>query len=75
MLNFLKNVLALNLIDIDECKEGNHNCSNFATCINVNQGYDCECHLGFVGDGVTCRGTHDYNITLLFLYSGYMALI
>ena len=43
--------------DVDECKEGNHNCSNFATCINMNQGYDCECHVGFVGDGVTCRGT------------------
>ena len=22
----------------------------------MNQGYDCECQVGFVGDGVTCRG-------------------
>lgn len=59
------------MIDIDECEEGNHKCSNFATCINsMNQGYDCECLVGFVGDGMTCRGMYDQdqdNIVTLYM--------
>ena len=44
------------LIDIDKCKEGTHDCSNFARCVNLIGGYDCECHAGFEGDGTTCTG-------------------
>ena len=36
----------------------------------MNQGYDCECHVGFVGDGVTCRGT-----IMIGYYIIYMSLL
>ena len=43
--------------DIDECKEGTHNCSNFAGCISMPGGYNCECYTIFEGDGMICTGT------------------
>ena len=51
-------------IDIDECKEGTHNCHSFARCVNIPGGYDCESHIGFEGDGVLCTGMIRINITL-----------
>ena len=43
-------------IEIDECSNGEHNCSH--TCINTPGSYHCECPKGFVlaEDLVTCKG-------------------
>ena len=52
----------MNLTDINECDEETHNCPNFARCVNVPGDYDCECRIGFEGDGFTCTGmirSHD----------------
>ena len=40
--------------DINECKEGNHNCDSNAKCANSEGGVDCTCRNGFEGDGNTC---------------------
>jgi cysteine-rich repeat protein len=46
-------------VDEDECAMGTDNCNANADCLNqpwnVNSpGFSCQCHGGFVGDGVTC---------------------
>lgn len=38
----------------DECTSGTHNCSEFATCVDIDEGFDCHCNKGYVGKGVTC---------------------
>ena len=40
--------------DIDECSNGQHNCSNDAQCINKNGHFECKCKPGFTGDGTNC---------------------
>lgn len=34
---------------------GLHDCSPSANCINTDGAFDCVCHDGFIGDGVTCN--------------------
>jgi hypothetical protein len=38
-------------VDIDECFEGADNCTEDATCVNVEGGYYCDCDPGFESDG------------------------
>ncbi|KAL3070193.1 hypothetical protein niasHT_039386 [Heterodera trifolii] len=37
----------LNVRDIDECALGLHNCSAYATCTNLPDGYTCQCPAGW----------------------------
>ena len=41
--------------DIDECLEGNHNCSEYADCENTHREFNCKCYTGYEGDGVICE--------------------
>ena len=41
-------------VDIDECSLINQ-CDDNAQCINLPGSYQCECNVGFYGDGTTCR--------------------
>ena len=50
--------------DIDECLEGNHNCSQYADCENIHGGFNCKCNSGYEGDGMTCKRE---KITLIFM--------
>ena len=46
-------------LDIDECASDDLNiCDNItiAICTNTNGSYDCNCRLGFSGDGANCTG-------------------
>ena len=36
--------------DVDECKEGTHNCSVAQTCSNRYLSYKCKCPRGFTGE-------------------------
>lgn len=40
----------------DKCSTRSHDCSSNGTCIPLEGSYDCECNLGFEGDGRICAG-------------------
>jgi len=42
-------------VDIDECEEGDDNCSEHAVCGNTQGGFTCACVPGYSGTGVQCR--------------------
>ena len=42
--------------DIDECDENLHNCHSDGYCINKQASFDCQCHVGYTGDGISCTG-------------------
>ena len=41
-------------MDIDECKARTSGCSLNADCHNNKGGWECECFVGFRGDGTNC---------------------
>lgn len=41
---------------IDECKEGTHTCDPHADCVDIQNGFLCECREGYQGDGFECIG-------------------
>ena len=49
-------MILLYQIDRDECKDGGHNCSKFASCLNTEGSFVCTCLPVYVGDGITCKG-------------------
>lgn len=44
----------INCADINECSNGTANCSENATCTNLDGSYLCTCGPGFTGNGVEC---------------------
>lgn len=43
--------------DINECSDGSHTCSSYATCMDTIGNYTCKCpDKGFKGDGHKCTG-------------------
>ncbi|XP_022803780.1 uncharacterized protein LOC111341092 [Stylophora pistillata] len=54
--------------EIDECREGTHNCSLLAVCRNTKGSYNCTCKPGYHGNGrscsriaVTCQEVYESN--------------
>lgn len=47
----------------DKCSTGLHDCSTNGTCVAREGSFDCECNLGFEGDGRICAGKF---LSLLF---------
>jgi len=43
--------------DINECMDA-HKCHERAICTNTPGSYQCNCSLGFHGDGTTCAGSY-----------------
>ncbi|XP_073241348.1 uncharacterized protein [Porites lutea] len=43
--------------DINECKEGTHNCSSNAVCNNTKGSYNCTCKPGYEGNGNNCTAS------------------
>ena len=41
--------------DFNECSRNPNPCSINADCTNTEGSYECECHVGFLGDGWTCK--------------------
>ena len=48
----------LNLIDIDECSTGVHNCTQNQQCVNRNGGYQCKCVSGYELLDGNCEGKY-----------------
>lgn len=42
------------ILDIDECKTGQHDCQN--QCVNTQGSYQCTCQTGFNQIGGQCLG-------------------
>ncbi|XP_060607594.1 uncharacterized protein LOC132759769 [Ruditapes philippinarum] len=59
--------------DIDECADGDHNCSPDAKCDNTPGSFTCTCNWGYNGNGVSCisqlryRCNPDNSINLFYL--------
>ena len=43
-------------LDFDECGGNNNHCHQNAICTNTIGSYSCRCSVGYVGDGLLCRG-------------------
>ncbi|XP_031115720.1 putative wall-associated receptor kinase-like 16 [Ipomoea triloba] len=56
--------------DIDECANGQHNCSQNAICSNTKGGYECSCKKGYHGDGKGALGCTSSNHRLIMLVLG-----
>ena len=54
--------------DINECKEGNHNCGSNAVCYNTNGSYNCTCKPGYEGSGYNCTGNFFLNLAILHAF-------
>ena len=46
----------LNVLDVNECTNGTHNCDDDATCQNHIGSFNCSCNSGYDGNGTTCFG-------------------
>jgi hypothetical protein len=42
------------VVDIDECKDGSHECQINTKCVNLVGSYNCVCQDGYVGNGLFC---------------------
>ena len=42
--------------EIDECKDGSHDCHINANCTNIPGSYNCTCRPGYQGNGSICKG-------------------
>eukprot|EP00933_Yihiella_yeosuensis_P081015 TRINITY_DN94549_c0_g1_i1.p1 TRINITY_DN94549_c0_g1~~TRINITY_DN94549_c0_g1_i1.p1 ORF type:complete len:1127 (+),score=189.67 TRINITY_DN94549_c0_g1_i1:122-3502(+) len=52
--------------DVDECKQGTHNCDHMASCTNTIGSFTCQCKRGYKGNGTrhtgaTLTGCFDIN--------------
>ena len=48
-------------LDIDECRNGNHDCDVNANCTNTVGSHTCTCKEGFTGNGRSCSlGTMNF---------------
>ena len=56
----------MSLVDVDECLERTHNCSNKNGCKNTPGNYTCTCETGYYldSDQRTCKGLLSPNLSL-----------
>ncbi|CAK8673846.1 unnamed protein product [Clavelina lepadiformis] len=52
---------SITCIEINDCSVGFHNCHANATCIVLEDGFNCTCNEFFHGDGVDCEFTCEPN--------------
>ena len=57
-------------VDIDECLRELDDCDANATCTNTNGSYECQCIMGFTGDGKDCF--RKFLLKHLELFSNYV---
>ena len=41
-------------LNVDECYEETHSCSQFASCTDIFGSYSCKCNRGYFGNGIQC---------------------
>lgn len=55
---FVRFIVVLFYVDIDECTENKDNCHTNAVCKNTRGSYTCTCKDCFKGNGVTCTSQY-----------------
>ena len=55
----LNSTLTTTTIDADQCSLGTHTCHAQGTCSNTDDGFDCECNSGFLGNGFNCTDVNE----------------
>ena len=51
-------VVNVNVVDLNECVIGTHNCHADSNCSNTKGSFYCTCLTGYSGDGVGCVGMY-----------------
>jgi len=52
-----ENFLFYSVADVDDCNTpGANNCSSNTDCVNKLGSFECNCKIGYTGDGVSCNG-------------------
>ena len=46
----------MEIVEVNECDDGNHNCHSEAACTDTVASFTCSCNQGYSGDGVLCEG-------------------
>ena len=63
----------LNVLDVNECTNGTHNCHDNASLQNSVGSFNCSCNPGYDGKGTICSGIQyiSFHLTasLRFLYN------
>ena len=52
----------------DKCNSSlsdRHRCNMRADCVNFIGGFECQCQLGFIGNGFDCRKDQDFEKSIL----------
>jgi len=57
---------------VNECLNGENDCSTNALCENTQSSYTCTCNDGYDGDGVTCTGTFSL---FIYLFIGSLSIL
>ena len=45
--------------DNDECNLNTHNCHENADCVNIPNAFQCDCKVGYSGNGVHCKNINE----------------
>ena len=64
-----------NIVDVNECEEGDNSCHQNANCENNDGSYACKCKPGYEGDGTTdcqCKCTEKLIYTKKLYIMCYM---
>ena len=42
------------VLDVNECSDSAHDCSEYAQCMDTEGSYSCSCNTGYTGNGTMC---------------------
>lgn len=65
----------LYFIDIQECRDGLHNCGHI--CVELDGDFECACHNGFTleDDNATCSGMYVRKKCVIMLFVHFLSIV
>ena len=61
--------------DINECENGDNNCSENSNCTNTEGSFTCSCNPGYTGDGVNCTSESSPITLVIVLYRTFEQIL